>query len=121
MFVRDLEIVLSRHGFIGRKIGLASVKDGLDLSKPAGRLMANVLASVAQLETEVRAERVLAGQARARAEGKRCGGGIKGKRIKVKPEQVTTIKRMESEGAKVAAMARATGLSRPTVYRVLAS
>jgi DNA invertase Pin-like site-specific DNA recombinase len=36
--------------------------------------MANVLASVAQYETEVRAERVLAGQAVARANGKRWGG-----------------------------------------------
>jgi len=44
-------------------INLISLKDGLDLSTPAGRLMANVLASVAQYETEVRAERVLAGQA----------------------------------------------------------
>jgi DNA invertase Pin-like site-specific DNA recombinase len=94
---------------ISRKVGLVSLKDGLDLSTPAGRLMANVLASVAQFETEIRAERVLAGQGRARAEGKRWGGGVKGKRIKVKPEQVKTIKRMESDGAKVAAMARATG------------
>jgi DNA invertase Pin-like site-specific DNA recombinase len=28
-----------------RQIGLVSLKDGLDLSTPAGRLMANVLAS----------------------------------------------------------------------------
>ncbi len=55
------------------KIGLVSIKDGLDLDTPAGRLMANVLASVAQFETEVRAERVLAGQARAKAEGKKWG------------------------------------------------
>ena len=49
-----------------RKITLISIKDGLDLATPAGRLMANVLASVAQYETEVRAERVLAGLAVAR-------------------------------------------------------
>src|SRR5689334_9756488 len=57
-----------------RNVGLVSLKDGLDLSTPAGRLMANVLASVAAYETEVRAERVLAGQAAARAAGKRWGG-----------------------------------------------
>ncbi len=44
-----------------RKVNLVSLKDGLDLSTPAGRLMANVLASVAQYETEVRGERVAAG------------------------------------------------------------
>src|SRR6476646_350739 len=57
-----------------RRINLISLKDGLDLGTPAGRLMANVLASVAQFETEVRAERVLAGQAAARAAGPNWGG-----------------------------------------------
>jgi DNA invertase Pin-like site-specific DNA recombinase len=37
-----------------KKVNLVSIRDGLDLSTPAGRLMANVLASVAQYETEVR-------------------------------------------------------------------
>ena len=37
---------------------LVSLKDGLDLATAAGRLMANVLASVAAYETEVRAERI---------------------------------------------------------------
>ena len=44
-----------------RKVNLISLKDGLDLSTPAGRLMANVLASVAAYETEVRSERQMAG------------------------------------------------------------
>ena len=35
-----------------RKVNLVSIKDGLDLSTAAGRLMAHVLASVAQFETE---------------------------------------------------------------------
>ena len=46
-------------------VGLVSLKEGLDLSTAAGRLMANVLASVAQFETELRAERIIAGQAAA--------------------------------------------------------
>ena len=102
-----------------RKVNLLSLKDGLDLSTAAGRLMANVLASVAQFETEVRAERVLAGQAVARAAGVKWGGSARGRRIKVTDEQVTMIKRMKSEGTKIAAIARATSLSRPTVYALL--
>ena len=102
-----------------RKVNLVSIKDGLDLSTAAGRLMANVLASVAQFETEVRAERVLAGQAVARAAGVTWGGSEKGRRVKVTDEQVNTIKRMVGEGGKIAAIARATGLSRPTVYAYL--
>ena len=37
------------------KVNLISLKDGLDLVTPAGRLMANILAGVAAYETEVRA------------------------------------------------------------------
>jgi DNA invertase Pin-like site-specific DNA recombinase len=81
--------------------------------------MANVLASVAQYETEVRAERTLAGQAVARAQGKRWGGSKKGRRIWVTDEQVRTVRRLKREGEKVAAIARAVGLSRPTVYRLV--
>ena len=102
-----------------RKVGLVSIKDGLDLQTAAGRLMANVLASVAQYETEIRAERVLAGQARARAEGKTWGGSKKGRRLTVTDEQIAIIRKMAAEGDTKAAMARATGLSRPTVYAIL--
>ena len=102
-----------------RKLGLVSVRDGLDLETPAGRLMANVLASVAAYENEVRSERIVAGQDVARAEGKTWGGSAKGRRVKVTGEQISTIQRMRSESEKVAAIARATGLSRPTVYSVL--
>ena len=57
-----------------RKVGLVSVKDGLNLSTAAGRLLAHVLASVAQFENEVRSERIVAGQAAAREAGKTWGG-----------------------------------------------
>ena len=102
-----------------RKVNLVSLRDGVDLSTPAGRLMANVLASVAQYETEVRAERVRAGQAAARARGVRWGGSPPGKRKKVTPTQEKAIRHMRAQGEPVAAIARAVGLSRPTVYDVL--
>lgn len=102
-----------------RKVNLVSLKDGLDLSTPAGRLMANVLASVAQYETEVRGERVRAGQAVALAKGKRWGGSKPGVRKKVTPTQEKMIRRMKQDGEKITAIAQAVGLSRPTVYDVL--
>jgi DNA invertase Pin-like site-specific DNA recombinase len=98
-----------------------SLKDGIDLATAAGRLIANVLASVAEYENEVRSERVRAGQEAARAAGKRWGGSKPGRRLKVTDEAVETIRRMAAEGASKASMARATGLSRPTVYAVLGS
>lgn len=101
------------------KVNLISVKDGIDLSTAAGRLIANVLASVAAYENEVRSERIVAGQAIARAEGKQWGGSRKGRRIKVTAEQIESIRRLFREGESKAVIARATGLSRPTVYSVL--
>jgi DNA invertase Pin-like site-specific DNA recombinase len=104
---------------LARGVDLVSLKDGLDLVTPAGRLMANVLASVAAYETEVRAERIVAGQSAAREAGKTWGGSARGRRLKVTAEQESMLRRLKSEGEGVSAMARATGLSRPTIYRVL--
>ena len=104
-----------------RRIGLVSIKDSLDMETAAGRLMANVLASVAAYENEVRSERILAGQQAARAEGKVWGGSEKGRRLKVTGEAVEVVRRMRAEGETVAAIARAVSLSRPTVYRLLES
>jgi DNA invertase Pin-like site-specific DNA recombinase len=81
--------------------------------------MANILAGVAAYETEVRAERILAGQTAARERGIHWGGSRRGRRIKVTVESIAVIRRLRSEGATVAAIARATGLSRPTVDRIL--
>ena len=103
-----------------RKVNLVSLKDGLDLSTAAGRLMANVPASVAQYETEVRGERVKAGQAVARKHGKRWGGSKPGVRKQVSDIQERAVRRMKAEGETITGIACAVGLSRPTIYAVLA-
>ena len=102
-----------------RKTNLVSLKDGIDLNTTAGRLMANVLASVAQYETEVRSERVMAGQAVARANGKRWGGSKPGKRKRVTDTKARIISTMKAQGEPITAIAKAVGLSRPTIYDVL--
>ena len=81
--------------------------------------MANVLASVAQFETEVRGERVRAGQAAARAKGKRWGGSKPGRRKRVTPEKAAAIRAMKEAGEPIAKIARVTAVSRPTIYSVL--
>ena len=102
-----------------KKVNLVSLKDGLDLSTPAGRLMAHVLASVAQFETEVRAERILAGQAAARAAGKVLGGGKPGRRVTLTVEKEKAIRQLHKQGESIAEIARVVELSRPTVYKAL--
>lgn len=107
------------HDLREKKINLISLKDGLDLGTAAGRLMANVLASVAQFETEVRAERIIAGQAAARAKGKVWGGGKSGRRVRLSEEKEQAIRQLHREGKAIAEIARVVGLSRPTIYKAL--
>ena len=103
-----------------RKVNLVSLRDELDLSTAAGRLMANVLASVSAYETEVRGERVEAGLAAAKARGVKLGKPKgTGRDLKVTPEHRELIPRLRAAGQGVTAIARVTGLSRLTVYRVL--
>lgn len=102
-----------------RKVDLVSLKDGFSLESPAGRLHARILASVAEYETEVRAERVHAGQQVARMSGKKWGGSEKGWRWRVTDDHFSAIHEMKGAGKSVSQIARVTGLSRPTVYRVL--
>jgi DNA invertase Pin-like site-specific DNA recombinase len=104
-----------------RKVGLLSLRDSLDLSTASGRLMAHVLASVAAYETEVRRERQTAGIEAAKAAGVRWGGSEKGRLLTVTKEQVATVKRLHKQEEKIAVIARSVGLSRPTVYRLLAT
>lgn len=56
-----------------RQINLVSCREGVDFSTPVGKMVAGVLASVAELERELISDRTKAGLIRARAEGKRPG------------------------------------------------
>lgn len=102
-----------------KRVNLVSLKDGLDLSTPAGRLLAHVLASVAQFETEVRAERIQAGLAAARAAGVVFPGGKAGRRVRLTAEKERAVKQLHKQGKPIAEIARVVGLSRPTVYAAL--
>ena len=67
------ELVLELEEFSKTGVSIISIKEGLDLSTAAGRLMGNVLASMANFERDRIRERTLLGLARARAQGKKLG------------------------------------------------
>jgi DNA invertase Pin-like site-specific DNA recombinase len=103
-------------------IGFMSLRDGFDPSTPSGRLQRNILASVAQFETEIRKERQLAGIAAKRAEndGKCPWGGRKaGTRITLTEEKEALARKLKNEGHSVASIARNLGIARKTVYVAL--
>jgi DNA invertase Pin-like site-specific DNA recombinase len=101
------------------KVNLVSLKDGLDLSTSAGRLLANVLASVASFETEVRHERQMAGIMAARMKGKTWGGSVKGRLLKITEEHVAIVHSMFDQGKKITQIAKTLNLSRPTIYKII--
>jgi DNA invertase Pin-like site-specific DNA recombinase len=109
---------------VARKVGLICLRDGLDLSTPGGRLVAGVLANVAQFETEIRVERIVAGLEAARERGTRSGKPIgrpvgSGKPYKVTNERREHVLLMLSRWEPVLAIARVVGLSNHTVYRIV--
>lgn len=67
------ELILELEEFSRTGVMLMSLKEGLDLSSAAGRLMANMLAIMANFERDRNRERTMLGLARAKAQGKRLG------------------------------------------------
>jgi DNA invertase Pin-like site-specific DNA recombinase len=107
---------------LARDVTLISLREGIDLKTPAGRLVAGVMASAAQYETEVRSERQIAGIEAAKERGVKFGRKPgTGKPISVTEEQRQQVWRMkEHDNEPVATICKATGIkSRTTVYRIL--
>jgi len=101
------------------KVKFISVKEGIDLSIPAGRLIANVLASVAAYEVEVGSERIRAGQKAARAAGKNWGGSKKGRLNTITKEQAKAVIKMKGRGEKISTIAKTLNMNRTSIYRIL--
>lgn len=67
------ELIFELEEFSKSGKALISLKEGIDLSTSAGRLMANMLAIMANFERDRIRERTLLGLARAKAQGKKLG------------------------------------------------
>lgn len=73
--VRDLGTLLESH-FAERGAGLISVGESVDTRSAAGRLVLNLLTSVAQWEREAIGERTATALAHVRASGRKTGGDV---------------------------------------------
>jgi putative DNA-invertase from lambdoid prophage Rac len=85
----------------------------LDLASSAGSLMVKVLAAMADFERDLIIERTQAGQARARAEGKRMG-----RPAKTTEAQRQTIRLALTAGATVTSQAEKYKVSRATIIGI---
>jgi DNA invertase Pin-like site-specific DNA recombinase len=89
-------------------IAFVTLGESLDTTTPAGRLQLHILSAISQFERDRIRERVVAGLARARNDGKRLG------RPKLAPpiDRLATVARLSLTEA-----ALALGVSRSTVKR----
>ena len=97
-----------------RGIVLRSLREGIDTTNATGRMIAGVLASLAELELELGRERRTAAREARRARGQHIG------RPKALDAKKTALaQRMHANGESASTIASALGVSRATVYRVL--
>jgi len=98
-----------------QEIVLRSLREGIDSSNATGRMVAGVLASLAELELELGRERRTAAREARRARGQSIG------RPKALDEKKAALaQRMHANGESASTIAATLGVSRATVYRVLA-
>ena len=111
--VTDLLATLQELEYLG--VGFVSLTEALDLTTPAGRAMAGLLAVFAGFEREILGERVRAGLAHARQNGKRLGRPV------TAALQADKVRKLRRSGLSKSEIARRLDIGRTSVRRILAA
>src|SRR5438067_9731258 len=109
--VTDLVATLQELEHLG--VGFVSLTEALDLTTPAGRAMAGLLAVFAAFEREILGERTRAGLAHARQNGRQLG------RPKTAGLLAEEIRKLHRAGASKSDIARRLEIGRTSVRRIL--
>ncbi len=100
----------------GRCVGLRVLNLGggdVDTSTPMGSMVFTVMAALAEMELEIKRERVTDSIAKRRA----AGGDLGGRRQQFTDSQIRSAQRLIQAGQPAAQVARDLGMSRATLYR----
>lgn len=109
--VTDLLATLQELEHLG--VGFVSLTEALDLTTPAGRAMAGLLAIFAEFEREILRERTRAGLAQARLNGKQLGRPLTARL------HAAEIRKLHRAGVAKAEIARRLQIGRTSVRRIL--
>jgi len=109
--VTDLLATLQELEHLG--VGFVSLTEALDLTTPAGRAMAGLLAVFAEFEREILRERVRAGLAHARQNGQRLGRPV------TAALQADQVRKLHRAGISKSEIARRLQIGRTSVRRIL--
>ena len=108
------DVAATIKALAARKIEVIVLQLGkLDLASPAGKLMLNMLAAVAEMERDMLIERTQAGLARAKSQGK-----VLGRPTKTNQSQRAEIINLRKTGASISALSRTYNVSRASIMRV---
>lgn len=97
-----------------RNVQFRSLTDGIDTSTPAGRFFFHVMASLAQMERELIAERTKAGLDAARQRGR-----VGGRPRRMTHSKLESARKLLDSGIPPREVAHNLGVSVPTLYRWL--
>ena len=109
--LRDLQNIV--HDLRQRGVTLKATEQPIDTSTAAGKCFLDMLGVFAEFETNLRRERQLEGIARAKANGAYAG---KGRPASI---EAAKVREMRAQGLGASAIAKALGIGRASVYRVL--
>src|SRR5208283_5514416 len=109
--VTDLLATMQELEHLG--VGFVSLTEAMDLTTPAGRAMAGLLAVFAEFEREILGERVRAGLAHARQNAKRLG------RPPTAARKGSQVRELYRKGVSKAEIARRLHIGRTSVRRIL--
>lgn len=108
------EVMMTVKELWDKGIAIRSLREGIDTSNPTGRMIAGVLASLAELELELQRERKAASRAARKARGMPTG-----RPKALTKDKADLVRRMRDAGEPVPVIAESVKVSRATVYRVL--
>jgi len=93
---------------------LVVLDQNIDTSTATGKLLFNMLASIAEFETEIRKERQMDGIAKAQEKGVQFG-----RKAKLSDQQIEALKVDRESGLKISEIMTKYSLSKASVYRYL--
>jgi DNA invertase Pin-like site-specific DNA recombinase len=108
------DLVEIQRRLAAKAVGLRILTMNLDTGTPTGKLMVNLLGSIAEFERELMLERQREGIAKAKAEGKYQGRQPTARR------KASEVLRLRAEGKSASDIKEALGISRASVFRILA-
>ena len=110
-----VDLLTTLRELTNRGVAFISLSEYLDLSTPVGRMVAGVLAVIAEFEREIINENVKMGIAAYKAKNGRWG------RRPTVEQKKEAIKQMRRSGVKPDVIAKELGISRASVYQALKS